>query len=45
MCVFVYVSECVYKGEAWCKVCICTAKESLELYGKVEAVIRNFLLR
>ena len=45
VCVFIYVSECVCDGdhvdEAW----ICSAAEFLELYGKVEAVVRNCLLR
>ena len=27
------------------KMCICSAEEFLELYGKVEVVIRNCLLR
>ena len=41
---FVHVSECVYMGEHVGKVCICSAEEFLELYGK-HAVVRNCLLR
>ena len=46
LCVFVYVSEWVlirvrHVGKVW----ICSAEEFLELYGKVEMVIRNCLLR
>ena len=54
VCVFIYVSECVCLSvwvsvfvmmslvdKAW----ICSAEEFLELYGKVEAVVRNCLLR
>ena len=40
----VYVSEAFCEGEACCKVLIFSAEEFLELYGKVEAVIRNCLL-
>ena len=44
VCVFVYVSVFVMMSnvdKAW----ICSAEEFLELHGKVEAVVRNCLLR
>ena len=52
LCVSVCVSVCLCKwvsvfvmmsriDKAW----ICSAEEFLELYGKVEAVVRNYLLR
>ena len=44
VCVFVYVSECVLMVSHIEKACICSAEKFLELYGKVEAVVRNSLL-
>ena len=48
VCVFVYVSEWVsvfvmisHVDKAW----ICSAEEFLELYGKIEAVVRICMLR
>ena len=44
VCLSMWVSECVmmsHVDKAW----ICSAEEFLELYGNVEAVVRNCLLR
>ena len=47
VCVFVYVSEwvCLWWWDMYKKAWICWTEEFLELHGKVEAVVRNCLLR